>query len=308
MRNILILGIAFMASSCVDPLDFNIDNEVNILIVEGAITTQPGSHWIRLTRSAKYGNIFEGFVQPVIKAEVKIRDSDGISFSLTEEIFSFFDPLSNRTLSFNTGVYRTTNTFAAVVNKSYTLLITTPNGTEYTSLPEKIIVATEIGGLQAEFSNVPLLDDEFITGFNIYATFQDPPEERNFFMWKNYGEYLPEFYGEDLPRRPLDISIQLVSDNFSNGNLITDQVAFIKEDCVRLNSEFLVRIEQHSLTREAFQFFQLLQEQTSIDGDIFDPPPATLRGNMINLTNPDEPVIGYFRASDVSLDSIYIIE
>ena len=44
----------------------------------------------------------------------------------------------------------------------------------------------------------------------------------------------------------------------------------------------------------------------SITGDIFDPPPATLRGNMVNLTNPDEIVIGYFRASDVSIDSMFL--
>ena len=67
-----------------------------------------------------------------------------------------------------------------------------------------------------------------------------------------------------------------------------------------------MRVEQHSLTTEAYQFFKLLKDQASINGDIFDPPPATLRGNMINLTDPDENVIGYFRASDVAIDSMFL--
>ena len=63
--------------SCIDPLDVSIDKEVNILVVEGFITTEPGPHMIRLTISAKYGSIFDGWIQPSPGAKVVIRDSDG---------------------------------------------------------------------------------------------------------------------------------------------------------------------------------------------------------------------------------------
>jgi len=317
--------------SCINPINIDIDTDLGILIVEGAITTQPGPHKIRLSRSARYGNnVLEGSIRPISKAIVVIRDSDGNNFVLTEEIFSFFDPPSNRILSFNTGVYTTTDDFSAVVNKSYTLSITTANGTEYSSLPERLIPATELSGLSAEFTNVPLLNDEFVTGFNIFATFQDAAEEQNFYMWQNGGTYkittfpslfliFPSFPPAPAIPAPKDCcdqcwvtenrageSLRILGDANFNGSLVTDQAAFIEDDGLRFSDKYLVRIEQHTLTREAFQFFSLLNGQLSINGDIFDPPPATLRGNIINLTNPDENVIGYFRTSDVSVDSMFI--
>jgi len=325
----MVLSLALFIASCIDPIDTEVDREVNILIVEGAITTGPGPHKIRLSRSAQYGGIVVGSsIRPVIKASVFIRDSHGNRVTLTEEIFSFFDPPSNRIISHNTGVYSTANEFSAVVGNNYTLFITTANGIEYTSLPEKIIPATEILELSAEFKKVPAANNEFITGFDVYATFQDPLEEQNFYMWKNTGTYkiitfpalhlIFTLFGpaiadpKDCCREcwvtesSADRSLQIRSDNDVNGNLVTDRAAFIEDDGLRFTDKYLVRIELQTLNREAFQFFQLLNEQLSINGDIFDSPPATIRGNMINLTNPDENVIGYFRASDTSIDSMFL--
>jgi uncharacterized protein DUF4249 len=317
---VFIFCMAFIMS-CIDPLDIIIDKEVNILIVEGAITTQPGPHYIRLTRSAKYGSIFDGFVRPVKRAEVVIRDSDGNNYGLNEWV----DPsgVSN-------GVYSTASSFLPKIGKSYTLLISTPDGKEYTSLPETIAKATEILELNAEFRSTPRADAAPQTGLDVYAIFQDSPETQNFYMWKNNGTYqintFPENYvqmsidGADFPapkdccrtcwvnEQSADRSLQLLSDNNVNGNLVRDKAAFIEDDGNRFDDKYLVRIEQHTLSREAFQFFSLLQNQISINGDIFDPPPATIRGNMINLSNPDENVIGYFRASDVSVDSMFLTQ
>jgi len=316
--NTIFIFLAVFIGSCVDPLDIEIEEDLNVLIVEGSITTGPGPHNIRLSSSAKYASIIESFVRPVQRAKVVIRDSDGNNFQLIEGELPI-------------GVYTTPSNFLAVVGKSYTLQIRTANGLEYTSLPETIIGATNILGLTAQFRKIAQTVDNFVTGFDVYAQIQDSPEAQNFYMWKNDGTYQTTTFPENFtmaievggPQLPApkdccrtcwvselsaDKSLQLLSDNNANGDLITDQVAFIEDDGLRFGDKYRVRIEQHSLTLEAFQFFSLLKEQTSIDGDIFDPPPATLRGNMINLTNPDENVIGYFRASDVKIDSMFIFK
>jgi hypothetical protein len=69
---------------------------------------------------------------------------------------------------------------------------------------------------------------------------------------------------------------------------------------------YQVTIQQLSISKGAYQFFNLLRSQKSINGDIFDPPPATIRGNIINLDNPESNVIGYFYASDVKELSHFI--
>jgi len=329
--------------SCIDPLDINIDEEVNVLIVEGAITTGPGPHKIRLSRSARYGGIFDGAVLPVNRALVSIRDSDGNNFPLTEESFRFSSvpqparPNAPGQETYLTGVYATTNNFSAIVGNTYTLLIRRANGIEYTSLPETAIPATDILQLRAQFKKVPVSNSEFKTGFDVYATIQDAVEEQNFYMWKNSGLYKISTR-PDLRMCPgsssgpandqgiiaavpcptdccfdcwvsessADRSLHLLSDRNVNGNLVAEQVAFIEDDRLRFFDKYLVKIELHTLNREAYQFFDLMRNQLSINGDIFDPPPATLRGNMINLTSPDENVIGYFRASDVRIDSMFL--
>ncbi len=67
-----------------------------------------------------------------------------------------------------------------------------------------------------------------------------------------------------------------------------------------------ISIQQLSISKGAYQFFNLLKSQKSINGDIFDPPPATIRGNIINLEDPESNVIGYFYASDVNEISLFI--
>ena len=311
----IIIGLSIFGS-CIDPLDVNIDKEVKVLIVEGAITTKPGPYYIKLTKSAKYGSIFDGYIQPVSGANVTIRDSNGTVVKLIEDKV-------NRA----PGIYATPPSFRAEVGLSYTLLITTNNGIEYTSLPEKIRKAPGIIKLTPEFKKSAVGGNQFETGLVVNAEFQDNPEERDYYMWKNNGTYKiithPENFILISPPAPptpapkdcceqcwvnevTDHTIRLLADNNVNGNLITDAAAFIEDDGVRYTEKYLIRIEQHSLSREAFTFFQLLKEQLSINGGIFDPPPATIRGNMINLSNPDENVIGYFRASDVAIDSIFL--
>jgi len=333
-RKLLIPVFGLLMASCIDPIDTNIDREVNVLIVEGAITTGSGPHKIRLSRSAQYGGVLVGSsVLPVNNALVVIRDSDGYTFPLTEGTFIFPKPRppaigAPGKETFLTGVYQTADDFSAEIGKTYTLLISTPTGLEYTSLPEAIIPATDILGLSAEFKKVPIGSNEFKSGFDVYATFQDEQEEQNFYMWKNSGTYkitafpalhvLYPTFGPAIPapkdccrncwvsETSADQSLQVLSDKNVNGSQTTIFAAFIEDDRVRFTDKYLVRIELHTLNREAFQFFQLLEEQLSINGDIFDPPPATIRGNMINLTNPDENVIGYFRVSDISVDSLFL--
>jgi len=336
LRMAVIFSLLLFFDSCIDPINIDIEQDLGILIVEGAITTGPGPHKIRLSWSTRYGGIFDGTVRPANRALVTIRDSDGNNFKLTEETFRFPSPRppspnvgnpGQETLL--TGVYTTTNDFSALLGESYSLLITTVQGIEYTSLPETVIQATDILELSAEFKKVPIGDKEFKTGIDVYATIQDAQEEKNFYMWKNTGLYkiraFPslrvcenQFGPEPLPcpkdccehcwvsETRADRSLHILSDNNINGNKTTIFTAFIEDDRARFTDKYLVRIELHTLNREAFQYFSLLKNQLSINGDIFDPPPATLRGNMINLSNPDENVLGYFRVSDISIDSMFL--
>lgn len=310
---IILVFVCFTSvNGCIEPLDIKTTTAVEVLVVEGTIDTGGNQHRITLERSAKYGDIFEGFSNRIPGATVWVRDEGGNQF--------FFDELSE-------GSYVSGENFFAEAGNTYTLNITLSNGERYVSLPETIPSSPEIQELQAINVTQPSADDIlFNSGFEIYSTFQDQADTQDFYQWNVQGEYRivarPDLYvqpGEVPVAAPkdccevcwvtenvLDTEIRIAKDNLTNGNLTTQLAAYIPDDGRRFNQEYMVVIEQKSLTREAFQFFNLLKNQLSIDGDIFDPPPATIRGNIINLDNPDEDVIGYFAASDLKRDTIFI--
>jgi hypothetical protein len=53
--------------------------------------------------------------------------------------------------------------------------------------------------------------------------------------------------------------------------------------------------------------FILLQQGSDDGGGPFETQPATVRGNCINITNPNNYPFGYFRLSEVD-EVIYTIE
>jgi len=103
-----------------------------------------------------------------------------------------------------------------------------------------------------------------------------------------------------------DYEIHTYSDLYSNGNTSTNLAAFIEDNGLRFWEKYLVRIEQLAISQDAYLFFNLVNNQLSITGDIFDPPPATIRGNILNIDDPEEVVLGYFFAADAAVDSIFV--
>jgi hypothetical protein len=98
--------------------------------------------------------------------------------------------------------------------------------------------------------------------------------------------------------------INVFSDQYVNGGFITRRsvghIPFYQD------SPCLVDIRQKSLTRDAFQYFNLFQQQTQRTGGLTDTPPTALGGNIHNQANQNEVVIGYFTASSVAVNHYYL--
>lgn len=304
--------LAVGLTSCIDELNIDTEEKRNILVVEGFITSEYGPHQITLSKSAKYGSILEDDIKKELNATLWLRNELGEQVFLTEG---------------SSGNYYTPADFKARVGSEYTLSITLANGERYISLKEKVLPVPEIDSLIVVWKKQPSLSDvQFSSGMEIYSKWQDPEDEQNFYMWKASGVYhistRPDlhigrnFFGNPFPD-PKDCcaecyvyetmgGLNIFKDNLTNGNEITQQVAYIDDDGGRFMNKYMVILEQRSLTKSAYQFFNLLDNQLSIEGSIFDPPPAQIGTNIINLDNPDEDVIGYFGVSDVSRDSLFI--
>jgi len=169
------------------------------------------------------------------------------------------------------GIFRNEQ-FVPQLNKPYELEIEYKgevyNATE-TLLPVaslEYIEQTDNGGFGGE-------DIEF------KAYFTDPPNIQNY--------YLVRFFFEDL-------SIQIYEDEFTDGNQTF--AYFSNED---LNSGEKVGFEIQGISKRFFEYLFILRSQAGTsNGGPFQTQPTTVRGNIINTTNPDNFAFGYFRLSE----------
>ncbi|NJN26028.1 MAG: DUF4249 family protein [Cyclobacteriaceae bacterium] len=75
-------------------------------------------------------------------------------------------------------------------------------------------------------------------------------------------------------------------------------------------SQFLFRhyfsVYQYAMTKKAYDFWEKIKLTSAPSGNIFDLPPATVRGNIYNIEDKDELVGGYFEASSVNVIRKYL--
>ena len=299
---------------CVDPFMVEVDEGLQLLTVEGMITNGPGPHKIKLTRSDTYGSVFESLTRPVAGATVIIRDQNGAVTFLEED-------------TEKRGEYLTDDDFRAKIGNVYSLQIQLSNGDVYTSFPEKVNPSVEITGVSYESEVIPVEGEMGVdSGVAVYVDLQDPLEENNFYFWRNDPftyelNTRPDLFvnRETMMPEPKECcftcyleeevgntSIFIASDDSFNGLATRLKVAFIPDDGLRFITFSRLDINQLIVTAEAYRFLRLVKQQTEISGSVFDPPPATIRGNIISLDNPDEMVLGYFIVASESNSRVYI--
>ena len=108
--------------------------------------------------------------------------------------------------------------------------------------------------------------------------YQDPANIEN--------HYLFRFFHEKL-------ALQIYDDEFTDGSLT---FAFFSEEDLEKGDDVLLEIQ--GISRDFYQYMYILRSQSgSSNGGPFQTQPTTVRGNIINLTNPENFAFGYFRLS-----------
>ncbi len=315
----LIYILFLLTGSCIDPYRVDVPEGQQLLTVEGLIHTGPGPHAITLTRSATYGSVFESLIRPVTGATVVIRDTEGRITFLAE------GPEGR-------GNYFTPSEFQAEIGQSYTLQIQTVDGKMYTSLPERVESVPDIEGITVNTVTVPVEGETNPrSGVQLISEINDPADQNNFYFWRiSPIVYIlktrpdlftprpsPEFPDRIIFPKPCcyicyrteitgSRNLFIAQDDDFNGLTTRIPAAFIEDDGLRFVDKLRVDLKQYAISQEAYRFLRLVKQQAGVNGSIFDPPPATIRGNMISLDDPEEVVLGYFMAGGESMKRIYI--
>ena len=295
---LLVIGIL---TTCLDPFPLP-DVSSGFLVVEGTFTDDAAENSIRLTFAGQVNKI----ASHVYDATVMISDDRGNSgmYQYTDE--GIYQPVSGD--------------FYGVPGRKYILRIELPDGRVYQSDSTSFRAAVPIEDLWYEPIQAPSPDGtEWWNGVEFYLDTQDPTNENRYFLWK-YEEtwetgipnpirhiYLGQGEFEDVATfkrcffsdRSRSIMIKSTVDQVKS-EIRDYPIIFVPNTTSRLWRHYRIVVKQYSLSEEAFLYHEKLQEITEQTGTIIDQQPYTLRGNVRNVNDPDEIVMGYFIVSAVS--------
>ena len=277
---IFIVILVFGLFSCDQETTVDLGDPVERLVVEGRIELVEGvedhRHEITLSR---IGDFFQNQETPrAAGAEVWVTNVAGDRFDYLEE---------------EQGYYINSDLIPQV-NETYVLHIIW-EGQEFEAT-ETLIGVPSIDDIYQQFEEGNLFEDE---GIKIAIDFTDPAGEDNYYFWETFldGEL------QILPD-PGNKNNLIAEDEFFDGNQIEGY--FPNEEAVfDPGNEVLVR--QIGLSENAYIYYFTLFDQAGKTGALIDTPPIPVRGNIRNITNPNNYALGYFFASEVA-EAVHIVE
>ena len=281
--------------SCVKEIKIENRTGERKLVVEGMITNEATPYSVRLSYLFELDNyIAIGEIPYAENANVQISDDAGNSTTMEY---------------LGKGLYQTMDPdFIGVVGRSYAISIITEDGKSFVSKPEKLLPVPPIDSVYTDYI---FQGPAFGEGYNVYIDFTDPAGQANYYRWTAFSYSVIRSYCPPCPPGQLcppcsefcwfrteGKNLNVVSDQLFDGRAVKGKKVFFSPAFV--NNDHLVEVQQMSLSQDAYSFWQKYQDQQNRVGSIFDPAPASIRGNIVSATDAGDTQLGYFFVSGVS--------
>jgi len=80
---------------------------------------------------------------------------------------------------------------------------------------------------------------------------------------------------------------------------------FVNNKSVRFEYGYSLLVKQFSLTNAAFNYWDQMRQNSQLGGSLYETQPLAIKGNINNLSDPDQEVLGYFGASQLKTQRIF---
>ena len=74
----------------------------------------------------------------------------------------------------------------------------------------------------------------------------------------------------------------------------------------RMSSLYSMNVKVESITEDSYDYWKNIKTNSENLGDLFSPIPSEMRGNVYNLADPDEIVLGYVNVSGLAKKRIFV--
>ncbi len=299
-----------MLASCIDEYWPEISDYQNLLVVDGMINNGPGPFSVNLSLSTRV-DIPE--YQPFSGCEVAIIDDEGASIPLSE---------------FDEGTYRSAGEGEqGIVGRSYKLVITTPSGKQYASDFEELLAPAAIDSLYpiVEVINNPDYDHE-LNGCQFYINTRSNSDKTVHYLWKleHTYQYTADYFihyifaGSVEPFYPVDsLYTCWITEKvnkiyvFGTAGLTSPDLErfplnYVSTESRRLSVRYSLLVDQLTIGESAHRFWSDVREQNSGESSLYTQQLYQIRGNVRNISDDLEPVLGYFTVAGKDSERIFV--
>jgi hypothetical protein len=284
---LLYAAISLAGPQCVKPFNPPALQEArNYLVVEGVAIPGGDSTVITLSRTKDLTDTV--IFQPEKNASVRVESTNGTAYLLQETA---------------PGTYKALLTLDPA--QTWRLRIRTSLGQDIVSSYETVVETPPIDSLHWK-------QDGDVT---IYADTRDRNNKTRYYRWEfretwEYRSFYDSQIGYDngllfyldstqKTYRCWDSAVSTsvilgTSEKLGDDVILDQQITVIPRSSIKISAIYAIDVFQYGLNRDAFIFWDEIRKNGSETGGLFDPQPSQLPGNLVNTSDPTQPVIGYF--------------
>lgn len=300
MRIIFIILCIITAGACRKPFEAPVNSEVGtVLVVEGGLAVgDSADNKILLSRLQPLQDTV--LSRPEQGAVVSVVSSNGRSWSVPEVL---------------PGEYRSLNSIP--ISNDHKLRIVTRSGKRYETPFLKTVRTPKIDSITyREGQDVELFVHTHDPNNNTPYYRWDFTETWEYRSWYDSGL---DFVNGSVVYRPPNDQVYSCWRTAQSQNILIANTLALTENRIsyqplttlirpeeRLSVRYSILVRQYGITKEAFEFWNILRRNTELTGSLFDPQPSQLPGNITCLDDPKEKVIGFVSAGEQVSKRVFI--
>lgn len=309
---LLFIVISFL-TSCIKPFNPKVDKYENLLVVDGCVTDGPGPYTIKLSKSGTLKQF--SLLDPFPNCQVSVKDNLGNEYAFKEK---------------QAGVYQSDSlAFRAIAGRAYQLFVSTKEGEQIESSMDVLPAGLKIQSIDAELEHK---DDKDLfygkDGYQFYLNTETFDSRDNYILWRlqttykfqadygifsyinKSGQYLPMINGDTLKNcfRNVDVlQILLLNTANLNATQITRYPLYYEDNYSKaLTIRYSLNVQQYKINEAAYTYWSEIKKITDSGGDLYSTQPYQVKNNLINKSNEDIPVLGYFMVAGISEKRIFL--
>lgn len=251
---------------------------------------------------------------PVLGCKVIIYDNDGNAFEATDE------ENGNYSIQMDPWLVKP--------GKSFMIDVTSPSGERIVSTYDTVYSCPPVDSVYYLRKDVEgATPDDVTKGIQFYVDLNGNSNDSRYYLfeeyetWEYHTEYpiewwydgeihhvFPPDYSKKVCWKTLQIPIiyTLTTKTLTENSYKLFPTHFVDNKTNRLAIGYSLLVKQIALSATAYIFWNQMEANNKLGGELYETQPLSIRGNLSNLTNPEHEVLGFFGAYNCSKKRIFI--